>query len=93
MCRRRFYELHINDSSRLATQTITTMAALWKIEEDIRGKDPAARVTARQERSAAIVAELFELWETELPRLISGNPNWPRRSATPSPGGPLSNAS
>jgi transposase len=67
--RRRFYELHVNESSRLATQTITTMAALWKVEEDIRGKDPATRVKARQEKSAAIVARLFELWETELPRL------------------------
>ena len=67
--RRRFYELHVNESSHLATQTITTMAALWKVEEDIRGKDPATRVNARQEKSAAIVASLFELWETELPRL------------------------
>lgn len=67
--RRRFYELHVNESSQLATQTITTMAALWKVEEDIRGKDPATRVKARQEKSAAIVARLFELWETELPRL------------------------
>ena len=65
--RRRFYELHVN--SRLATQTITTMAALWKIKEAIRGKNPATRVKARQEKSATIVATLFELWETELPRL------------------------
>jgi transposase len=45
------------------------MAALWKVEEDIRSKDPATRVKARQEKSAAIVARLFELWEAELPRL------------------------
>jgi transposase len=59
----------VNESSRLAAQTITTMAALWKVEEDIRGKDPATRVEVRQEKSAAIVARLFEPWETELPRL------------------------
>ena len=69
--RRRFYELHINGSSQIATQTITTMAELWKIEEEIRGRDPARRLTARRDRSAAIVADLFKLWETELPR-ISG---------------------
>ena len=69
--RRRFYELHLNGSSRLATQTVTTMAALWKIENEIRGVAPAARMAARQQRSAAIVAELFNLWEMELPR-ISG---------------------
>ena len=69
--RRRFYELPINGSSQIATQTITTMAGLWKIEEEIRGCDAAVRLTARRDRSAAIVADLFKLWETELPR-ISG---------------------
>jgi len=59
--RRRFYELHINGSSRLATQTVTAMAALWKIEGDIRGVAPAARMAARQQRSATMVAELFDL--------------------------------
>jgi transposase len=67
--RRRFYELHVNESSHLATQTITTMAGLWEIEADIRGQDPATRVKVRQERSATIVAALFDLWEKELPRL------------------------
>jgi transposase len=69
--RRRFYELHLDGSSRLATQTVTTMAGLWKIEGDIRGLAPAARMAARRQRSASIVAELFNLWEMELPR-ISG---------------------
>jgi transposase len=67
--RRRFYELHVNESSHLATQTVTTMAGLWEIEADIRGQDPATRVKVRQERSATIVAALFDLWEKELPRL------------------------
>src|SRR5262249_48390374 len=62
-------ELHVNESSHLAPQTITTMAGLWEIEADIRGQDPATRVKVRQERSAAIVAALFDLWEKELPRL------------------------
>ncbi len=64
--RRRFYELHVNESSRLATQTVTTMAGLWAIEADIRGQDPATRVKVRQEKSAKIVAALFDLWEKEL---------------------------
>jgi transposase len=38
---------------------------------EIRGCDAAVRLTARRDRSAAIVADLFKLWETELPR-ISG---------------------
>jgi transposase len=45
------------------------MEGLWEIEADIRGQDPATRAKVRQERSAAIVAALFDLWEKELPRL------------------------
>jgi transposase len=67
--RRRFYELHVNDSSRLATQFVATMAGLWEIEADIRGRDPETRVKARLERSAPIASTLFDLWERELPRL------------------------
>ncbi len=48
--RRRFYELHVNESSPLATQTVTTMAELWAIEAEIRGLDPDTRVKARQEK-------------------------------------------
>jgi transposase len=67
--RRRFCELHVNESSQIATQTIATMAGLWEIEADIRGQDPETRMKARQEKSTAIVAAMFDLWEKELPRL------------------------
>lgn len=69
--RRCFYELHISGVSHLASETVVTMAGLWKVEGDIRGRDPVVRMAARQDRSAAIVADLFKLWEKELPR-ISG---------------------
>jgi transposase len=69
--RRRFYELHISGASRLASQTVAMLAELWKVEDEIRGRDPAVRMAARQGRSVAIVTELFRLWEKELPR-ISG---------------------
>lgn len=45
------------------------MAGLWKVEDEIRGQDPAIRAAGRQKRSAAIVAELFALWEVELRRI------------------------
>jgi len=67
--RRKFYDLHANGSSQLATKTLTTMAKLWMIEDEIRGRAPEARRQVRQEKSATIVAELFEMWEKELPRL------------------------
>jgi transposase len=50
-------------ASTIASQTVVHRAPLWAIEEVIRSHDPAARVMARQEKSAAIVAALFKLWE------------------------------
>ncbi|MER9064926.1 IS66 family transposase, partial [Mesorhizobium sp. M0698] len=67
--RRKFYELHAAGSSVIASQTVAQMAPLWAAEEAVRGQDPAVRITARQEKSAAVVAALFALWEKELPKL------------------------
>ena len=47
------------------------MATLWEIEDTVRGQSPEARVAARQARSAAIVRDLFTLWQATLPR-VSG---------------------
>jgi transposase len=69
--RRRFYELHVAGSSELATTTIERMAHLWEVEGTVRGKHSDVRAAARQETSAAIVADLFKLWQETLPR-ISG---------------------
>ena len=69
--RRKFYELHVNGSSELATKTVTTMAKLWQNEDEVRGRPPEVRVELRRESSATVVADLFDMWEKELPR-ISG---------------------
>jgi hypothetical protein len=69
--RRKFYELHVAESSKVATETVERMATLWQFEETVRGQSPEARVAARQQTSAAVVAELFALWQQTLPR-ISG---------------------
>lgn len=69
--RRKFYELHVAKSSKVATETIERMAELWEIEETVRGQNPPARVAARQKRSAIIVRDLFTLWQATLPR-VSG---------------------
>lgn len=69
--RRKFYELHVAKSSKVATETVERMAELWEIEETARGQNPQARVAARQERSATIVRDLFTLWQATLPR-VSG---------------------
>ncbi|THV10580.1 IS66 family transposase [Rhizobium rhizophilum] len=69
--RRKFYELHASDSSKIATETVELMAKLWEVEAAARGQSSDARVAARQATSAAVVMELFALWQKTLPR-ISG---------------------
>jgi transposase len=69
--RRRFFELHANGESVVATATVEQMKRLWAVEDDVRGQLPEARRTARRATSADVVQALFELWERELPR-ISG---------------------
>ena len=67
--RRYFYELHVAGLSTTATWTVERMAALWRVEEGVRGSKSEIRLAARRATSAAIVAELFERWETELKRI------------------------
>ncbi len=67
--RRYFWELHIAGLSATASWTVERMAALWRIEGEVRGSRPEIRLSARHATSAAIVAELFERWETELKRI------------------------
>lgn len=52
-----FWELHVAGMSHVASETVERMAALWAVEEEIRGQSPDVRRTARQQQSAAIVAE------------------------------------
>jgi len=69
--RRKFYDLHISGLSQAATDTVLAMTELWRIEDEVRGKDADSRSTLRQGKSAAIVASLFDLWERELGK-VSG---------------------
>ena len=67
--RRRFYELHAAGLSETATWTVERMATLWAVEQEVRGRDPDTRRSARQRVAAPVVAELFERWEAELRRI------------------------
>ena len=67
--RRYFYELHVAGLSNTATWTVERMAALWRVEEEVRGRNLEIRLAARRATSAAIVAELFDRWQTELQRI------------------------
>jgi transposase len=67
--RRKFYELHVSDASMVAAQTLEQMAALWAVEERVRGQPAMMRMMARQAESAAVVNTLFKFWEKELSKL------------------------
>jgi len=69
--RRKFYDLHISGVSQAATDTIVAMTELWKVEDEVRGKDAGTRARLRQETSSTIVTSLFDLWEKELGK-VSG---------------------
>lgn len=69
--RRRFYDLHISGVSQAATDSVMAMTELWKVEDDVRGRNADTRAKLRQEKSAPVVARLFDLWERELGK-VSG---------------------
>lgn len=68
--RRRFYELAVAGPAPIASEALTRIAELYKIEDDIRGLTAEARRAVRQERSMPVVAEL-EPWLREKLGLIS----------------------
>jgi len=47
------------------------MTELWRIEDEVRGRNADSRSVLRQEKSATIVTRLFDLWEKELGK-VSG---------------------
>lgn len=48
---------------------------MWKIEDDIRGKNPDIRAVFRQEQSKTIVARLFDPWEKRLGKVSGTSKN------------------
>nr|WP_264660396.1 IS66 family transposase [Azospirillum canadense] len=69
--RRRFYEFHQATGSPLAGEALRRIAALYAIEETIRGRPPDERRRVRQETSRPQV-EALKLWlEAQLGRVSS----------------------
>jgi hypothetical protein len=69
--RRQFYEIHQATQSPIAGEVIARIAALYRIEDAIRGRPPDERVAVRQRESRPKVAALKVYLETQLGR-ISG---------------------
>ncbi|CAH1655434.1 transposase [Hyphomicrobiales bacterium] len=68
--RRRFYELAAAGPAPIASEALTRIAELYRIESGIRGRSPEERRTARQECSQPVLDEL-EPWLRSKLALIS----------------------
>lgn len=66
--RRKYYDLHAASGSPVALEALERIGALYKIEEDCRGKSPEERRAARQEHSVPRLNELHEWLEATLRR-------------------------
>src|SRR4051794_7087538 len=68
--RRYFYELATPGPAPIAAEALTRIAALYRIEDEIRGRSAEERRAVRQERSRPLV-EAFEPWLRAKLQLIS----------------------
>jgi hypothetical protein len=62
--RRKLEEIPRTSPAPIAEDGVKRIGELYRIEADIRGLDPAARLTERQERSAPIISD-FAAWLTQ----------------------------
>jgi len=58
--RRKYFDLHAATNSPVAFEALERVGALYKIEEDCRGKSPEERRAARQEHAVPRLKELHE---------------------------------
>jgi transposase len=68
--RRPFYELARSGPAPIASEALARIAALYRMEDDIRGRSADERRAIRQERSRPLV-EALQLWLREKLSLIS----------------------
>jgi hypothetical protein len=68
--RRRFYELAVAGSAPIASEALTRIAELYRIESDIRGMSAAERCRVRQQKSRPIL-DVLEPWLRAKLSLIS----------------------
>ena len=72
--RRGFYDQARTGTSPVATEALARIAALYRIEADIRGKDAAHRLAVRRARSQPLVAELRTWFQARLATLPARGP-------------------
>ncbi len=72
--RRGFFDLTKQQTAPIAEEALQRIAALYAIEDTIRGKPPDLRRATRQARSQPLVADLFAWLEQQLMRLPGSSP-------------------
>src|SRR4051812_14101845 len=72
--RRGFFDIAKTKTAPIAEEALRRIAALYAIEDTIRGKPPDLRRATRQARSQPLVADLFAWLEQQLTRLPGGSP-------------------
>jgi transposase len=72
--RRGFFDIAKTKMAPIAEEALRRIAALYAIEDTIRGKPPDLRRATRQARSQPLVADLFAWLEQQLARLPGSSP-------------------
>jgi transposase len=72
--RRGFYDFAKDGTSPIATEALARIAALYRIEAEIRGRNPAQRLGTRQELSRPLVKDLRLWFEAQLKTLPARGP-------------------
>lgn len=72
--RRGFYDLAQGGNAPIATEALERIAALYRIEAEIRGLSPADRLAQRQARSRILVSDLRTRFEAQHARLFARGP-------------------
>jgi transposase len=72
--RREFFDLAKNKAAPIAEEALRRIAALYLVEDEVRGKPPDIRRAARQARSRPLAADLFAWLDRQLARLPGGSP-------------------
>jgi transposase len=67
--RRKFFDLQQAHGSAVASEALDRIAALYGIEQEIRGRPPDERQQVRQARAKPLLASLRQWFEATLPKL------------------------
>jgi hypothetical protein len=69
--RRKLVEITRNGSAPIAVEGVKRIGELYRMEDELRGLSPEARLAGRQERSAPLIADM-RMWLTQHSARVAG---------------------